>query len=43
MLFLLTDDPDRTSMQTNARRVCAYFCGMTCLNNPGYAAIQLLI
>ncbi|CAG01141.1 unnamed protein product [Tetraodon nigroviridis] len=37
------DDPDRTSMQTNERRVCAYFCGMTCLNNPGYAAIQILI
>lgn len=31
------------SMQTNVFRVCAYFCDITCLSNPGYAAVKILI
>lgn len=31
------------SMQTNVFRICAYFCDITCLSNPGYAVVKILI
>lgn len=31
------------SMQTVIFRVCAYFCDITCLSDPGYAAVKILI